>query len=82
MAKGFDSYSNGLFLGIVVGLLVEYTAGFSGSFLSFWGTWMSSASTWLLAQTWMSWATSFASYMDYILSALIGAIVGIYIDLN
>lgn len=80
MAGGFDKYSNGLFLGIGAGLLLMYAATFSGSFLAFWATWMTKLSTWLLSQTWMSWASSIAAYMKYILSAIVGAIIGIYVD--
>lgn len=80
MASGYDKISNGLFLGLAVGLLVMYAATLQGSILSFWNTWMTSLANWLMTMSWMSWATAFASKLNYVLSALIGAIIGAYID--
>jgi len=82
MAKGFDDIKNGLALGAAFGLFVYYVASQPGaaSWYSWVATMANSASVWLVSQTWMSWASSFADKMGYVIAALIGAGIGGYID--
>lgn len=80
MAQGFDSYKNGLLFGAVFGFLVYYIALLPSSFLSFLSGWFGLV-TWLQAQSWFSFASSFsATTIGYAIAVLVGAGIGIYID--
>ena len=78
--KGFDEWKNGAIFGILFGVLVLY-ASKNISSLSFISSAISSVTGWLTAQTWFPEFLNL-SWLDYILTGLVGMIVGIYIDLK
>ena len=77
---GIDRIKNGLLFGALFGVLLAYAAKMPSSFLSFLGTWSNSVYNWLVGTSWGSWVSSLNSYFAYVFYAIIGAIVGGYID--
>ena len=75
---GIDKIQNGLIFGALFGIVALAYALSAGSAISFFATWMNSIVTWLQSQSWMSWYTF--GYLNYVVVALIGAIIGAYID--
>lgn len=78
MPKGFESYKNGLIFGLLFGVLLLY-ASINISALGFVNSAMNSLVDWLTTQSWFP-ASLNVSWLNYGLAALIGAIVGIWID--
>jgi hypothetical protein len=78
MASGIDKISNGLLFGAAFGVLAFYASSNIAS-ISFFAGWMNSLATWIQAQTWATFLAGF-TWLGYGLSAILGAIIGAYID--
>lgn len=75
MAK--NSIWNGILIGIALAVLAFYAAQ-SISALGFVASIINSISTWLAAQTWMSWYTF--GYLNYVVAGVIGLIIGLWVE--
>lgn len=74
MAK---SYWNGILIGVALAVLAFY-ASQSIAAISFISTFINSISTWLAAQTWMSWYTF--GYLNYVVAGTIGLLIGLWVE--
>ena len=75
---GFDKIQNGLLFGALFGVLALY-ASLNIASISFVSNWLNSLVTWLTTQTWSPTWLNF-QYLNYVIAAVIGGIVGAYID--
>lgn len=91
MARGIKDMKDGLIFGAAFGALVAYVALMPESFLSWAGNGLHSMGNWLVNQSW--WTMDFGKTVAgcttncvasngilYTLAALIGAMIGAYID--
>jgi hypothetical protein len=79
MAKGFDSYKNGMIMGIVLGVLLLLYAQSAGSYLAFFATFINWISTSLVSFSWWP-AFLTGQFLNYAIVVILGGIIGGYID--
>ena len=79
MAKGIDTYKNGMILGVLFGVILLLYAQSPGSFISFFATAINWCSTSLASFSW--WPDFFSGqFLNYTLVVILGGIIGGYID--
>jgi|WetSurSiteA1Bulk_404760.scaffolds.fasta_scaffold283095_2 hypothetical protein len=91
MARGIKDMKDGLIFGAAFGALVAYVALLPNTFLDWLGKGLHSMGNWLVSQDW--WSMGFGKTIEtcttacvatdailYTIAALIGALIGAYID--
>ena len=76
-----EDYRNGLIFGIVFGILAAY-AIMNIAQLSFVSGWLTGGAGWFTSQTWRPSFMSSVVFTEYLILAIIGGFIGIYVDLK